>query len=477
MPELRLIGLDFGSTTTSGVVARATARGGADRTSELTDLAIEHRSEPVFTPFEGELLDERRLSDWLDQWRKTSEVAGQQVAAGGAIVTGLAAQAHNASVVRRLVQERFGETLIVTADDPSLESWLAFMANTRDLSLAEPDRWFLNFDIGGGTANIALGRAGRVERVGCYAIGARHLQFEPGTLHITRLSAIGRRLLDQLRIDRQPGDSLASGELAELLGRLVEALESIGSAKLRQALGKPAEFLEQLPYEPPTDVAPIITYSGGVGELIYQIVQSGTRPATTAYGDLGGELAWRIVQSPTLAAHLTSHAPFALGRATVLGLAVHHVQLCGGTFYLPRPGILPLAELPIVGRLTDDASDEQIDSVLRLARCGNRGACLAIHVSDVRAASIRSLGNRLAERFERISFPHDRPLVVLLNANVGKTLGNYATRWGRLAVTLVVLDELPDRGAAFVTLGTPSGQLVPVSFYGVASLDRTPGWL
>ncbi|HEX7446162.1 MAG TPA: ethanolamine ammonia-lyase reactivating factor EutA [Pirellulales bacterium] len=471
MPEIRLIGLDFGSTTTSGVVARANARGGADRASEFTDLTIEHRSEPVFTPFDGESLDPPRLADWLDQWMRAAGISGQQVAAGGAIVTGLAAKADNAGIVRRLVHERFGETLIATADDPALESWLAFMANARDLSLVEPDRWFLNLDIGGGTTNVALGKAGGVERVGCYAIGARHLQFEAGTLRITRLSAIGRRLLDGLNIVRQPGDLLADGELNSLLEFHVDALASIVCGRPGQSLGVATDFLEQVPYDSPADAAPVVTFSGGVGELIYQIARSGARPATTAYGDLGGELAWRIAQSPKLSGNVTSHAPLAQGRATVLGLAIHHVQLCGGTFYLPRPGILPLVDLPVVGRLTEDASDEQIDAALRLARRGDRGACLAIEINDVRAASIRSLGQRLAERLDGGGFPLDRALVILLNRNVGKTLGSYATRWGRLAVTLVVLDELPDRGAAFVTLGKPAGQLVPVSFYGVAGSE------
>ena len=469
MPDIRLIGLDFGSTTTSGLLARASARGGAQCRSELTDLVVEFRSEPIFTPFLGESLDEARLAAWLDEWWRACGSDGPP-AGGGAIVTGLAAQAHNAGVVRRLVQQRFGETLIATADDPALESWLAFMGNCRELSLAEPDRWFLNLDIGGGTTNVALGKSGHVERVGCYYLGARHLQFEPGTTQITRLSAVGRRLLDALQIGRRPGESLATDELTRLLDFSLQALEHIVTGKTRHALGALVDVLEQLPYDAPRDVTPVVTFSGGVGEWVYRCALGGERPATTAYGDLGGELAWRICQSPLLSADLHSHTPQALGRATVLGLAAHHVQLSGGTLYLPRPQVLPLTELPIVGRLRDAASDEQIDTALGLARRGSRGGCLAVQLDDPRAAAVRLLGARLAERLERSGYPPDRPLVLLLSQNVGKTLGNYATRWGRLPVTLVALDELPDRGAAFVTLGKPVEQLVPVSFYGLLHL-------
>lgn len=469
VPDMRLIGLDFGSTTTSAMVARFSPRGGAERRSELTDLIIEFRSEPIFTPYVSESLDDAALAAWLDAWAATTGIDAEPFAGGGAIVTGLAAQARNAGVVRRLVRERFGETLIATADDPALESWLAFMGNCRDLSLAEPDRWFLNLDIGGGTTNVALGKAGRVERVGCYHFGAHHLQVEPGTWNITRLSAVGRRLLDALRIDRRPGDSLTPHETDRLLDFFVRALEAIVTGQARHALGTQANFLEQLPYDAPRDVSPVVTFSGGVGELLYRSVLEGIQPTTTAFGDAGGELAVRIARSNLLSAHLRTHTPVALGRATVLGLTVHHLQLSGSTLYLPRTEVLPLTELPIVGRVDDDPTDEQLDMALGLARHSARGACIAVRLSNASAAAVRSLGTRLAERLVRSAFPTDHPLVLLLDQNAGKTLGSYATRWGRLPVTLVVLDELPDRGAAFVTLGKPVEQLVPVSFYGIHS--------
>lgn len=466
---MRLIGLDFGSTTTSALVARGTARGGAERRSELTDLTIEFRSEPIFTPYEGDSLDEAALAAWLDAWAATTGIDGEPFTGGGAIVTGLAAQAQNAGIVRRLVRDRFGETLIATADDPALESWLAFMGNCRDLSLAEPARWFLNLDIGGGTTNVALGKAGRVERVGCYYLGAHHLQVEPGSWNITRLSAVGRRLFDALRIDRSPGDALTPHETDRLLDFFVGVLEAIVTGQARQTLDTQANFLEQLPYDAPQVVSPVVTLSGGVGELVYRSVLEGVQPTTTMFGDLGGELAARIARSTLLSAHLRTHTPVALGRATVLGLAVHHVQLSGGTLYLPRTEVLPLTELPIVGRVDDDATDEQLDIAFGLARHSARGACIAVRLSNASAGGVRSLGARLAERLERSAFPADHPLVLLLDQNAGKTLGSYATRWGRLPVMLVVLDELPDRGAAFVTIGKPVEQLVPVSFYGIHS--------
>lgn len=463
---LRLVGLDFGSTTTSGVLARAKLSGGADRRSELIDVTVEHRSEPIFTPFCDGQMDEARLAVWLDEWSRDCGIAGQTLDGGGAIVTGLAAQTRNAGVVRRLVRKRFGQTLIATADDPALESWLAFMANCRELSLAEPTVSFINLDIGGGTTNVALGRAGEVCAVGCYHIGARHVRFEPGTYRVIGLSDIGRSIFDYLKLSCHLGDTLGTAELASLLEFTVDALEAVVEGRSAETLGSLAPTIESLPFRTVADQTAMITLSGGVGDLAYRAVRGETLPDTTAYGDLGIDLAKRISQSPLLGRHLRSHAPAALGRATVLGLAIHHVHLSGATLFLPDPSLLPLAELPIVARLPHDSGEQAIDAALALARRTHAGAGIVIELPDARHQAVRSFGQRLSARLVESRFPADRPLVLLVEQNVGKALGNYVTRWRSLPLELIVLDELPDRDAAFVTLGRPNEQLVPVSFYG-----------
>jgi hypothetical protein len=53
------------------------------------------------------------------------------------------------------------------------------------------------------------------------------------------------------------------------------------------------------------------------------------------------------------------------------------------------------------------------------------------------------------------------------SGNIGKTLGNFVTDWGRLRFPLVVIDEVDPGDAQFATVGKLRGQVVPVSFYGV----------
>src|SRR6266403_625059 len=90
------------------------------------------------------------------------------ISSPGALITGLAAQSSNAPELTQLIKNRFQNAVVARADDPCLESWLAFMGNSWELSRAEPARAFVNLDIGGGTTNIAWGLAGEVLRCGCY---------------------------------------------------------------------------------------------------------------------------------------------------------------------------------------------------------------------------------------------------------------------------------------------------------------------
>lgn len=472
---VRLIGLDVGSTTSSALFATARIlRNCVTGRREFGEVYPLFRSEPVFTPFRGDSLDEVALAAQLDAWIAAADLSPAEIVSGGTIVTGLAAQKKNAAAVARLVRERFGETLIATANDPGLESWLAFMGNCLELSRANPDVSFLNLDIGGGTTNLAWGQNGEVARVGCYLIGARHVRFDPGTYRVTGLSPFAKRLLPDLGIDARVGNEIHNADRDCLLEFYVNALEAIVSEDATNAnksrRGNLSRFLsplEQIAFLPPCDVMPVITISGGVGELVYRRSRGEPLPATTAFGDLGIDLARRLCESPLLSKDLRTYLPVKLGRATVYGLTIHNTELSGSTVYLPHPTLLPLSDLPIVGRLTNSATDAELRAALDLARRCERGSCLQLELRATDHATIHSLGQRLARLLADSAFPPDRPLVLLLSHNVGKTLGHYATNWGRLPVQLITIDEVPTRRAHFASLGKLCDNLVSVSFFGM----------
>ena len=94
MSIVTLIGLDFGTTTSSAVAARAKlVHNTVTGRTELTDLSESFRSEMALTPTTDDCLDESRVVQLLDGWLAAAVRADEPVFGGGALLTGLTAQA------------------------------------------------------------------------------------------------------------------------------------------------------------------------------------------------------------------------------------------------------------------------------------------------------------------------------------------------------------------------------------------------
>src|SRR6476620_11025085 len=99
----------------------------------------------VFTPMlDGDRLDLTAVDRLLDGWLEAGRVQPSELFGGGALLTGLTAQKENAAALVALIRRRLGDALVATADDPCLESWLAFMGSCAELSRSHPDVAFLN---------------------------------------------------------------------------------------------------------------------------------------------------------------------------------------------------------------------------------------------------------------------------------------------------------------------------------------------
>jgi ethanolamine utilization protein EutA len=469
MSTVKLIGLDFGTTTSSAVIASAQLLHNAvSGRQQISQLHEHYRSEMVFTPFDDHGLNETKLAEYLDGWLTAAGISPEELLGGGALVTGLAAQQRNADVVARLVRRRLGDALLATADDPRLEAWLAFQASAGDLSRQHPQRWFINLDIGGGTTNIALGKAGDVIRTGCLFVGARHVQLEPGSYRLVKLSSFARKLFDHLGLALEPGDCLKQADVDAVLDVYMNLLQSAVAGD-RNALQEPMlRLLEQVPFRLPPDAQEaIVTLSGGVGELVYRQLAGAPLPAKTHFGDLGIDLARRLLASPRWEADFRTYVPAHGGRATVYGLLRHATQVSGSTLFLADPTILPLRDIPILGQITQACTDERIRDILGLAKASSKGGCVRVHIQDADARNVGSLGGRLAAALRAIDYPATQPLVLVVEENIGKTLGHYVTEWGALPCKLIVLDELAIRDAQFVQIGPVRHDVVPVSFHGM----------
>jgi ethanolamine utilization protein EutA len=506
--EVQLLGLDFGTTTSSAVVATAVlTRSAVTGRMELTRVHECYRSEMVFTPLrDDDRLDEQQVEALLDGWLAAGGVRREELFGGGALLTGLTAQKENAAALVRLIRRRLGEALVATADDPCLESWLAFMGSCVGLSRAVPQQPILNLDIGGGTTNLALGLNGEVLHTGCLFVGARHVQVVPGSYRIVRLSRYARALLDALGVRKEKGQCLTDAEVQAVLdyylglleasavgvpdpfqtplGRLHQQVPFRGHVapslrdghRVSERLGHVPDTSVGQPFQaaptawkgrPASDPDAAVTFSGGVGELLYAHEQGQPWPPTTHFGDLGIDLAQRIADSHFWAEHLHTWRPASAGRATVYGLLRHSTEVSGSTLFLPHPGVLPLTDVPILGSLNGSSTDGHLSHLIDLIRRSGRGGCVQVSLGTHEAAAVRAFGERFAAALRQTAFPPQHPLVLLVRENLGKVLGHYVTQWGTLPLNLVVIDEVAVRNAQYVQLGALRSQVVPVSFYGL----------
>lgn len=470
-----LLGLDFGSTTSSALVARShILTNSITGNMELGDIKIVFRSEIALTPFIDDHIDENKVTQLLNLWFQQCGYAAEDFFAGGVIITGLAARQKNAEFLAKLIEERMGEILVATADDPNFESWLAFMGGCSALSRYHKTTAIVNLDIGGGTTNPAIGLNGVVNQTGCYFIGARHIQFERGCYRILALTTEAKMLFKRLNIHKQVNDVLTIEELNRFLDFYVKALECI--AQGNTSFFDSAELLpiQQVPFSYEPTINPVaITFSGGVGELIYRAVAGQSLPTTTFYGDLGIDLAKAIIASPILSRSLTTIAPENEGRATVYGLALHSTEVSGNTLYLPNPNVLPIKHLPIISRVSGDITKQELAVALKLICQSQTGGCLQIFIKDStgfrtdKVNMIRQLGQMFYEILKELQPSQTLPIVILVDCNIGKSLGAYATDWGKLTLNLIVIDEVLLKDASFVNLRTQHQQVIPISFYGI----------
>jgi ethanolamine utilization protein EutA len=477
-----MIGLDFGSTTSSAMMATAlVGLSSATGRMELGSPRVVYRSDPVFTPFDGERIDSICLNDHIDRWIRESGIAEKTFFAGGVIITGLAARQANAVEIVKLIGDRIGEAVIATADDPCLESWLAFMGSCSTLSRYHCRIPFINLDIGGGTTNPAFGIDGDVRHTGCYFVGARHFRFNPGTYRLIGLSSYGRALLNALGIKKQIGQDFETDETGAILSFYIAALEAIAQGNVEFFSSPIAGRYQQIPFAFESGgKKPAIVFSGGVGELVYRESQGKGLPGTTYYGDLGIDLARLIVRSPILSGHIMDLIPENQGRATVYGLTLHSMEISGQTIFLSSNDILPCRSFPIVARLPIDADAEQLRKAVLMVESTARGGCIQVlpgttqgsesmkvreNPADNALEKVKTFGQRLRHVCTQVMLK--QPIVVLVSENYGLVLGNYASNWRQEPFNFVVIDEIPDRQAHFVNIGRLQNTIVPVSFYGV----------
>jgi ethanolamine utilization protein EutA len=468
--EMLSVGIDVGTTTTqvvfSRLTVRNTARLGLVPRIEVDARAVVHVGQVRFTPLTGpDRIDLDALMRVVNQEYGVAGIAPGDVETGAVIITGETALRRDADqVVQRL--SGFAGEFVVTVAGPNLEAQIAGRGSGAATWSSQQYTTVLNADIGGGSTNVAVFRAGRHLASSAIMVGGRGLQLETGTGSVAAITPSAQAVLDHL------GSDLKVGAVADL-PQLRAFTDALAEQIVDLIHGHSSPLLERLALTPALDVIPAdrapVFLSGGVGWCYADDLPVSSVAEVAVFGDVGPLLARSLREEPRLAARTVRAAPETLG-ATVLGAASQTVTMSGTTIWV-REELLPLRDLPVVQPdVPDPASGVQtlVDAIAAATRRwdaeGDGRVAIAVDLPRGLTYEQLEVVARGLGAYARAGLPEQVPLVVVTPQDYAQVLGQTLQSL-HPQLPLITIDQIGLGEGDFIDIGRPllDGRAVPVS--------------
>jgi len=461
--ELATIGIDIGSSTSHLLFAKVLLQRQSQGLSSrfvVVHRQVTWRSPILLTPFLADgTIDAGRLGAFIADCYREAGIARSDIDSGAVILTGEAIKRRNARAIDELFAAEAGKFVCATAGH-KLESTLAAHGAGAVRLSKERGETLLHVDIGGGTTKLALIDKGVLLGVAAFAVGGRLIAADAAGAW-TRVEDSARLVAAELGMPTDAA-TLANPDARRAIAHRLAAVAAdyVLGAPI-DALGRSLLLTAPLPASP----APAaITVSGGVAEYLFGY-------ESRRFGDIAAELAEALREELSRRTDLALIDPGQRIRATVIGASQFTVQVSGKTIHLPRPGVLPVHNVPVVhvdldpGGAIDGAA---IAAAIKasLARLDLEAqARLALAFSWTGdpdhprlAAAARAIMAALAPNGRRVA-----PLLLVIEGDVGKTFGRIFEELG-FAGDLVSIDGISLQELDFVDVGeliSPPG-VVPV---------------
>jgi ethanolamine utilization protein EutA len=453
---LHSVGMDIGSSGTQVVFSRLHLRRiGEDLTSRYVVVRRDtvYRSPVALTPYaSAEHISADELGSIIDRAYDEAGIVPADIDTGVVILTGEALRRRNAEAIARVLAERGGELVTATAGH-NMEAMLAAYGSGAAQASYEAGQRFLNVDVGGGTAKLAVLDRGRVVATAAVHVGGR-LQVVADDGRIVRLDPAGQAHAARAGFAWQLGDTVTAGQVQRVAETMADALVTAVTVD-----PPPVDVADLLLTDPIGDLGAIdgVMFSGGVAEYVYD-------RESREFGDLGpplGRALRRRVDGGALPFPLLP--PGECIRATALGASEYSVQLSGNTGWISDPdALLPRRNLQVLRPTYDLGEDVDASAVAAAVRrhlvaldATHADADVALALTWDGMSSYERLlpfacGVRdgLAERTAR-----GRPIYLLLDGDVAMTLGRLLREELGVTTDLFVVDGLSLRDFDYIDVG------------------------
>jgi len=475
MPDVRQmlsVGIDVGTTTTqlvfSRLVLQDVARPGQIPRIGITAREVIYQSPITFTPLrDRETIDAQRLTELARQEYAHAGVDPRQVETGAVIITGETAKKKNADEILRALAGLAGE-FVVTVAGPHVESLIAGRGSGAAQYAQSHYTTVTNADIGGGSANTAVFKAGALVAAAAMNYGGRIIEVEHSTGRVRHVAEPARHILADCHLRLEIEDSPSLDQLRRFTDRMADL-----TIELIEGTSSP--LASKLYLTPPASVSgkgTVLMLSGGIGHYFYNPINIDSVTDATIHDDVG----------PLLAESLRNHAglrayeiikPAETLRATVLGASTQTVTLSGSTIWA-EAGLLPLRNVPVIrpqlgehvgSPLQPDRVAEAIADAVRRWDVDLAADHFAVALELNRPLDytlLLQLSSGLTEFAKTL--PEGRPLVAIIERDYAQALGQTVKAMAPER-PLLVIDQVGLSEGDYIDIGQPlmDGRVVPLS--------------
>ncbi len=462
--ELSTIGIDIGSSTSHLLFAKVLLQRQSQGLSSrfvVVHRQVMWRSPIMLTPFLPDgTIDAAKLGAFIADCYREAGFARDDVDSGAVILTGEAIKRRNAQAIDELFAAEAGKFVCATAGH-KLECTLAAHGSGAVKLSKERSECILHVDIGGGTTKLALIDRGAFVGVAAFAVGGRLIAADEGG-DFTRVDDSARLVADTLGIATDAATLANPAARHAIAHRLAMIAADYILGVPPDPLGQSLLLTAPLPR---TAMPAAITFSGGVSEYLFGY-EGGD------YGDIARLLADELRAELKQRTALKLIDPGQRIRATVIGASQFTVQVSGKTIHLPRRGVLPVHNVPVVPIGLDLGGTIDGAGIMTAIQAGLARLDLA---PDARIAIAFSWHGdpdypRIAAAGTAIMAAvapggrRGQPLLLMIDGDIGKTMGRILTEELGLSGDLVSIDGVQLAELDFVDVGeliSPPG-VVPV---------------
>lgn len=453
--ELVTVGVDIGSSTSHLMFARVHLQRLTTALSSrfvVVNREVLWRSPILITPYLADnTIDVDYLANFIEEGYKEAGLTRDQIDSGAVILTGEALKRKNAEAITHLFAAESGKFVCASAGHHMESAMAAHGSGAIALSRKDHSN-VLNIDIGGGTTKLGLCHGGRLLSTAAIEVGGRLIAFDDEG-KLARIEGPAFAHAEKAGVDLVMGKKLSEDEITRLVDTMVDVLIPAVMQQDPEGLTKDLMVTEPLPKKPVPD---FVTFSGGVSEFIY-------KRETQDHNDVGRHLAEAMVRALS-----DKRVPYKVMdpgqgiRATVIGASQFSVQVSGNTIHVSNTESLPVRNVPVLRpnvHLEGDIDSVKITEEVQNALSrfdyedGEQICALAFNwEGDPLHARLKALADGICAGMPE-TIRGEYPLVLMIDGDVGKTIGNILTRECGVSADIISVDGVSLKEFDYVDIG------------------------